>query len=615
MAEQLYTDFGENAENKKIVGVSISKRKVALTLLNELSPLMASMERLVNITKRFQMMLYEPSLLFKFRKDWIGFLVAVRLYIKYKSGKIDNAEAKNYTQQIKSFDDKFAEDIEIALPTLGDNSRIFYELLNELKKGKQYFVSYIVTHSEELIEKVKSVKDKDPQLSQKLVDLLTAISGHEVDYLIKYRQDCEDWLHYAVGYNLDFFINRIGLFLNGGSDISSRTQFKGLYKDFSDEKIQGIILRNNSVRNLVSYLNQLKYLNLLIGMCRRAYVSGDWDKGFFGSKGFWTDFDKYAGDFEKVYGNVDFKERLMAIERKKAYELPQFWGGVWEKSEIQDITVLRQQGILYTVEGGVIYIIRQEGILTKLVGELYSQRYQINNIIHPAAAALMRIFEERENELKVSRNQKVRDLIKLLLSVFGVPKLRKFRKLLKEKKRMLLRELNNDMAEFISKNKTPSSDYQEIADDSEEQNNALDKVSAYYLARKTLKFVKSRDANLAYVYGQLETGHFLRKNHIEGLTLTGIGEGKAEILQSKKLAYENYEHLTEEDFEYLQSLIPRIRDAVRRFIDVYGHIRFVIEHKYILKPEALEMLDMDVEKRKNRKYELTYVERMISRLI
>ncbi len=616
MAETHYTNARQNTgvndfnDIKRVL--TMNTRRVQL-IMSSLGPLMASMENLVEIGERYKLMLYEPQLLFSYRRDWIAFLIALRLYNKYKRERVSRDEAKKFVQQIRLHDKKLADGIESALPDVQENSVFFLELINELKNARQYFVSYIITHSKELIEKAEAMKNRDPKLSKQLVELFTAISRHEIDSLIKYKDDCEDWLNYAVGYNIDFFINRINLFLNGGYDNRNRVQFQGLYKDFGDEKIQWIILRNNAVINLRSYLNQLKYLNLLIGMCRRAYVTGDWNKGFYGPKGFWTNFDKYAVDFEKVYGNVDFKERLTAIKSKKEYELPQFWGGVWERSETQDMNELGQRNILYIVEGGVIYIMRQDGVLTKLLSELYSRRYQINNVIHPAAAALMKIFEDRDNELRAVRNQKVRDLIKLLLGMFGLPQLRKFRRLLKRKKHNLLRGLKKDISEWVNKSNDPLSEYHNIAD---EQEKVLGKIIPEYILQETRKIVARRNQELQFEGSLLETENFLKRyGNITEFTFTGIAEKRAAEFQAEKVSYETLWHVTEEDFQYMQSLIPRIRVIIRGLTEVYGYIITKMEQKYAIKVENLGIIEMDAEKRKNRDYKLNYVSKMLNRLI
>ncbi len=558
------------------------------------------MEEVRRLKIKYQLLLFEPRLLKKKKKDWLAYSYAARLYSLYVLGRVSEDKIKNHIQQIRTYDVELAKDIEDVLPIVGENFGIFSELLNELKKGSQYFVVYISTHSKELIEKAEALKGKDTKLSKQLIDLINAISGHEVDYLMQYKTDCEHWINYAVRDSIDFFINRISLFLNGGFDNRSGTQFMGLYKDFKDEKIQGVVLRNKSVRNLGSYLNQLKYLGLLIGMCRRAYLSGDWNKGFFGPKGFWADFEKYANDFERVYGNVDFKERLIATERKKEYELPQFWGGVWERSEIQDINVLRQQGILYTVENGIVYIMRQEGVLTKLLMELYSRRYQVNNIIHPAAAALIKIFEERENELIASRNQKMRDLIKLLLGMFGVPKLRKFRKLLSRKKHQLFDELITTQNEFTSVATTPLKNYDEYI---EAVNRALVKISPEFIQGNRIKFLEAAISNLDYMRRQLSSQRFDSDKKVFMRTM--YSDAASDYADIVDIMLIRLEHLDKEYLDAIERIIivgNGIMDGLRI---VERHIRTKLEKVYVARIDDIPATYFEIIT--NRTFDLGYI--------
>lgn len=615
MAEQPYTDK-QSKEAEEFTDIkrmlTMNTRRVR-NIMRTLGPLMASMENLVEIQERFKLMLYEPRLLFNYRKDWAAFLIALRMYNKYKREKVNGDEAKKSIQQVRLYDREFADDIENILPDVGDNFAIFSELLNEIKKGRQYFVAYISTNSAELIEKAKAMKDKDPKLSKQLVGLFTAISGHEAEALSKCEADCEHWIYYAdhAGYDIGLFINRLNLFLTGWMQNNER--IGGLYKDFNDSDLRSRMINNASVKNLWFFMHQIEYLKRLIAMCFKAYQSGDWNNGFYGKKGFWTDFDKYAKAFEKVYGNSDFKNELIAIERKTENELPQFWGGVWERSPVQDANELQQRRIKFIVMDGALYIPKQEGVLTRMLDRFYERKYQIERVIHPAAAALMKIFEDRKNELMAARNQKMRDLIKLLLGMFGVPQLRKFRKLLRKKKKKLMRELINDTSELASKSTGPLSQYHTISD---EQERVLGRMTAEYIAQVTKELVARRNQEIVYADRQLATESFLKRDEdITEFTLTGIAEKRAAEFQFEKIKHETLWHLTEDDFQYMQRLIPRIKAIIRRLAEVYEFIKSKMEQMYTIKAEALGMMELDIEQRKNRGYELSYVREMLNRLI
>ncbi len=599
-----------NSNLDRTIKPGISKLDRTLYFISTLASMHKSIDSAIELKEKYQMLLFEPSLLFRYRKDWIPFLLAVRLYniLRMPDGTGRNV-LNNFLGNIEKYDPELAKEIRGIIETSSRHNILFEDLTAALRHGRDYFVSYISTHSKDLIERAKSLKDKDPKLSKQLVELFTAISGHEIDYLIRYRQDCENWLHYAVGYDIGFFINRISLFLNGGFDNSSKEQFQGLDKNFGDEKIQGIILRNNAVRNLGSYLNQLKYLNLLIAMCRRAYVSGDWNEGFFGPKGFWTNFEKYARDFERVYGNVDFKERLIATERKKEYELPQFWGGVWERSETQDINAIRQQGILYIVEGGVIYIIRQDGVLTKLLSELYSRRYQVNKVIHPAAAALMKIFEGRENELKAARNQSVRDLIRLLIGArvkSNIPRL--LRKILKRKRKALIKKLKEDIAGL---ERLLLASFPEYFDYLQELWQVTKKIDSDLIDKFLDRTYRLAMANLDFARRQVNKDKFLQD--LRTGTLVMGADVAAQETWLRRLRMLNCDHLSEKDLERMGLLLVQARQIAEKLRSLYNYLVQKISGDYAINIDDVRKPDW--KNIANRNFELKFVARATMRII
>ena len=60
--------------------------------------------------------------------------------------------------------------------------------------------------------------------------MFSSISGHEVEYLVRYRNDVDNWTSNIIGNGIYFFMNRINLYLKGG--LENNIRFMGLYKDF-----------------------------------------------------------------------------------------------------------------------------------------------------------------------------------------------------------------------------------------------------------------------------------------------------------------------------------------------------------------------------------------------
>ena len=584
----------------------------ALNILSQLNPFIEEMERLIGIQKRFQMLLYEPELLFKYRKNWIALLIATRLFNNYRTLKtLKSEDIRKNIEEIRVYDKGLAENIEKMLPFVEKETRIFSDLLDALSNGKNYFVNYISTHLTELITKAKSIKDES--LSKQIVSLFSAISGHEVDYLIKYRIDADNWVNYIIGNGIEFFMRRLNLYLKGG--IENNTQFMGLYKDFGDVELTRTMLKDNEIKNLWRFNEQLRYLNLLIELCKKSETSGEWE-GFWGKRliwdekakggyGFWGEkgdkngknFDKHAELFETKYGNDEFT-RLLKAQKWQIGENPDGWGGVWQGNRLV-----------------------KPGFLHQLLARLQHPTYQRQKIILPASLVLHKIFKEREDKLRADRDKYVDELIKLLQEAegIGVAKekiIKKFARLLERKKKILLDELSSDMAELLSKSNDSLLAYVSI---SKEQEKVLGKITPYYLANVTGRLVGVRNLQLAFIYKNLETGQFLKKNDIGGLTSMGIAGKLAEELQARKLAYERFEHLSEDDFDYLQKLIPTIRDVIRKLRSLYGYIRFKMQQKHTIKVEYLqndlEKLEQDLEKAKNKDFKFGHVKEMVDRLI
>lgn len=274
----------------------------AIQLIDALTPIQNIIERIAEIKIRYQSMLFEPRLLFKYRKTWIAYLTAFRLYNSIKMGKILQPDSVGKDMnQIELYDRRLAKEVESIL----------------------------------------SLSDK---------------SSDEIGHLSRYRKDVQSWSELDDTHLIDYFIRRVRLFLGGG--VEDNVRFAGLYKDFRDAKLANRILTDNAVKNLLLYNQQVNYLKSLIDLCKKSEASGTWE-GFFGKGGFWTEFKKKAQEFEKVYGNEYFAALLLS-RQKQIGESPQAWGGVWEKKEVIDQrTGSREEKDVLTKDGELPRLLRQ----------------------------------------------------------------------------------------------------------------------------------------------------------------------------------------------------------------------------------------------------------------
>jgi len=577
------------------------KRERVRYHLRRFIPIVAEIYRLFGIIKKYQIMLNQPRLLFRTRKSWIAYLIAFRLYQSYSSGNIGANDIRGYIGEIKKYDIELAETIGKLLPAVKSESRIFGDLIIAHSKGREFFVAYITTHVQELIARAKSIKDT--KLSQQLVALFSAISGHEVDTLKEYAEDCKNWNHprFALNYNIEFFRRRFDLYIKGGFE--DNTQFMGLYKDFGDKKLTEMMWKNDKVRNLWRYYEQLNYLTVLIGLCVEAQKDPAWNNGFYkpsarskeSQKGFWQDFNRYAEQFAAKYGNADFAAELKS-QKSEVGESPFEWGGEWQASEIKDTRVLEQRGTIYVVIEGTVYTLAKDGFLPKLLRRLRHPSYQRKAIVGPASTELQRIFREREDELLRDKDNSANELIRILSGLSGLGIDRKkvvseFRRMLGKRKGRLLRELENETNELIGEISGPFADCNSFMN---EQKTTMAKVDLEYREARSRRLDFLADQNMRYFITQLSKGNFLEEITALVLTDGSISSEQLALLQMMQL--KRFDHLTENDFEQMENLIPRSQDVavkLRNIVDRY--LKGILVKKYLIKIEDIGRLKIDVD--------------------
>ncbi len=583
---------------------TISNIDRVLGILNKLRPSIEEIERAVLIIKRYHLLLSQPKLLFSYKKDWIALLIAFRLFNSYKtSDHLDVDYTKSTIKTIKAYDESLAEDVSKLLPITKDENTLFADLIGAYRQSTlssvQYFISYISTHVMELITIAKSVKDEN--LSKKLVALFSTISAHEVKFLIMYRDDCDRWgnVHYVVNYSIEFFIRRLNLYLKGGFE--DNTKFTGIYKDFQDSKLTSELLSNNDVRNLWRFNEQLNYLRVLIGLCKKSEESGEWE-GFYGKNGFWTDFDRYANTFKTKYGNNEFAEILRAMKKKIA-ENPEGWGGVWKRSELQDTGLLNDKRGIYIILEGVVYVLIKDGQLPQLLRRLQNPAHQRTNIIIPASLEIQKILKARGDELIRNRENAVNELIRILLELEGIgldkrKAVKKFERFLEKRKWKLAKQVKNDANELISKAVNPLISYDEF---SRQQKIVMAKVDLDFMAGRMIKLANIAKSNSRYVSIKLKTDEILR--NLSELVRTDGASGVREEASSEIIKMMRYEHVGEEDFQEMEKSIPKAKGVVFVLMNlINNYIKHKIENEYTIKIQDIEKLPLNVVQQKQKTF-------------
>src|SRR3989338_1378358 len=172
--------------------------------------------------------LESKKLLSIYNKGWSAFAKCKDLgsILAQDVAKFEEEKSRNIIF-IKSNNPRLGAKIEKFKAVQESIKPILANLLSILNKDKTFTIGYIKTHSKELIAWIDSlnVKDKD-----KLRELIIEISGDEVVELGKCIADVEKWSSFRISKNLQFFVNRVFVYLRGGR--LENEYFAGLIRYF-----------------------------------------------------------------------------------------------------------------------------------------------------------------------------------------------------------------------------------------------------------------------------------------------------------------------------------------------------------------------------------------------
>lgn len=558
-----------------------SKSDRFVSIISQLAGLQNEIENGVEVFHGYKAMLFEPILIFRYRKDCNVVWMASRLMQAYL--KSDTAVVNGFLKAIRSRDSEFAMKISRIIPSSGSN-KIFEELLKVYQQNKSKFMPYIKTHFQELATAARSLEDD--KLSKELVLLLSVISRHELEYISRYNEECRAWvaLPYAR-YPIEFFVRRIDLFLKGGFD--NEVEFKGMYKDFGDTNLAGFITKNSAVKNLWRYGHQIEYIKKLISLCVKSEKSGSWE-GFYGQEGFWgkegdkkgKNFDRYAKNFEGVYGNFDFAAMLES-EKDKIGENPEAWGGIWQGSKLL-----------------------KDGFLPQLLRKLQDPAYQRQMIIAPASAELQKAFTQREKELAAEIDHHVQRLVNLLSAIIGTGASKRkvllaLKRLMIKKSRKSLKDIEEDIAHFFKVADKPISRYMDYK-------SAFDRIWSKIdpkLLRENMQKLGDRSVlNLRYTYTQV-SGEACLQNFMDYMRTEAAANAANEAWKRRR-AIESLEYLSDDEFAQLRNLLTEAIGVLALLREVSIKTQRQIALRYFAPSGSISI---DLGKIKNQKFEFDKV--------
>ncbi|MBI2659957.1 hypothetical protein HYX07_02250 [Candidatus Woesearchaeota archaeon] len=344
------------------------------------------------VWERYWNVLKSRALLFRFSKKWNAFAKALQLkyFLIEDIGRFENEKLKALkgSERVSGIEEnnprlaealkKFSPVQENTIPSLGS-------LLAALSTNPEFARAYIQTHGTELISWINLLKE-DNKLKDELRKLVIEISGAEIAEIDKCIADLEAWQSFRIGNGIQFFQNRVKMYMGGGK--TGGRGFLGLGKFFKDWDLVKKIKTSKALRMLLFYQRQLLWFEKARKVVMYASWKPGWE-GFRGPNGFYYNLAKgenYLDMIEHTFGN-EKAARELKNAYPKAGEVPKLWLPYIDDilAKLRDSSYVNKEVILDAAAD-------LTNILKKRRGELST--IDVNANLKKLAAALRRIFKE-----------------------------------------------------------------------------------------------------------------------------------------------------------------------------------------------------------------------------
>ena len=329
------------------------------------------------------------------------------LYKKLESSPQEfYSSRQEFTTKITEFYFELGENIKsLTLPKQNEVLVILSPIIKVIN-NPQIVASYIVTHYNELMQKIDRMNDK--KTASKLRHTIMVLSNMEIKELDRCIKDIRSW-PYRGAYGINLYIERTSLFLNGGKSKYDGENFLGFRLHFRNREILTALLNNPQFKKLMTYRKELEFFSeARYAIKKSVETEGKWE-GFYA---FYNNLDENIRKVRDVYGNEQFAKLLEDFKKKK-HEAPIDW----------------------------------ENELYILYEDLIKKAYQL--VVEPAENALLRIFDVAIKRLEKEKETAVDDLKKLMAGINEISKIkRKLLKILGNTRRQLRKELETERSVF-----------------------------------------------------------------------------------------------------------------------------------------------------------------------
>lgn len=479
------------------------------------------------------------GLLYRHHKRFIAFAKVVRLYpLIAQSLEEFGQEKGKIATQIESYDLELSK----RLQSFNVPSQLEFEWLKpiaqKLNENPDEAISYIATppHYQEIINKLRVFKDVET--AYKLRRIILLLGEEEVAELNKCINDIRRWPNYRLTNRIDFFTQRLMLYLKGGRDEVSGETYRGIASHFKDADLARQIFGVSQIKKLWTYKEEMQFFSWARQVVTRALREPRWEGfyEFYNNLRRGKNYIKMVGD---KFGNLEFADFLKRLHEKKQ-EAPEIW----------------------------------ERDLEELNYRLNNPTYQNMSVIEPARRALITIFNARINQLLVERNDAVRELQSLLnerikeLQNAEITVRNKFVKMLKKHRSKLLRQWENEKREYERKEDAALLPLVNFAKRCEIVLGRIDRRKKYIKYKKVLNYSLKGNLYLYHLFEKMITNENkeLLLERLEGPLYYALYK-RYELAMAEDDSYDEIETLEESDVQELRDLITVGRKIILARLD------------------------------------------------
>lgn len=233
---------------------------------------------------------------------------------------------------------------------IGNKLRQLSDQINQYDIPRTNFST--ILENEELL----AVYYKDWALIRELIKL-------EIEELNRCEEDVNRWPNYRLTNRIDFFSERVVLYLRGGRSKFDGAQFLGLYTHFRDSELKDAILKSAIAKKLLFYRREREFFSKAGYAISRSIREGGWEEFY----DFYRNLKRgknYVRMVRETFGNEEFADFLENLPRE-VHENPTAW---------------------------------EEG-LKELSYRLEDVSYQNRYVIHPAVQTLLTLFRKAKERL------------------------------------------------------------------------------------------------------------------------------------------------------------------------------------------------------------------------